>query len=80
MVLVIGATGRTGREVALGLVTAGARVRALVRMSEKAADLSATGVEVVDGPSIKAEFARAHARAFGGAELKRASDPAPCGR
>jgi uncharacterized protein YbjT (DUF2867 family) len=49
MVLVIGATGKTGRDVALQLAGAGARVCALVRTPEKAADLSAAGLEVVQG-------------------------------
>ncbi len=47
-VLVAGATGQTGRLIVAGLLTAGYRVRALVRNSVKAGPLGA-GVELVTG-------------------------------
>ena len=49
MILVIGATGNTGRETALGARAAGAAVRALVRNPAKATDLAAAGVEIAQG-------------------------------
>jgi uncharacterized protein YbjT (DUF2867 family) len=49
MILVIGATGNTGRETALGVRATGADVRALVRNPAKAADLAAKGIDVVKG-------------------------------
>jgi len=49
MILVIGATGNTGRLIALGARAAGAPVRALVRNPSKTTDLAAAGVEVVTG-------------------------------
>ncbi len=49
MILVIGATGTNGREVARGLAAAGQRVRALVRSSAKADDLRLAGLELVEG-------------------------------
>ncbi len=48
-ILVIGATGPQGRPVAEKLVTAGFKVRAMVRDAAKAADLAAKGVELVEG-------------------------------
>jgi uncharacterized protein YbjT (DUF2867 family) len=49
MILVIGATGTTGRHVALQLAAAGAKVRAMTRAPARATDLAAAGVEVVEG-------------------------------
>lgn len=49
MILVIGATGNTGREVALRLKAKGQAVRALSRNPAKAAGLAAEGIEVVAG-------------------------------
>ena len=49
MILVIGATGNTGREVALQLKAKGEAVRALTRTPAKASALSAKGIEVVAG-------------------------------
>lgn len=45
---ILGATGRTGRQVAESLRSWGRPVRALVRTPAKAADLAARGVEVVE--------------------------------
>lgn len=49
MILVIGATGNTGRETALSARAAGAAVRALVRNPAKATDLAAAGIEIAKG-------------------------------
>jgi uncharacterized protein YbjT (DUF2867 family) len=49
MILVTGATGKTGRALVKELVTMGRRVRALVRDPTRAADLAAQGVELVVG-------------------------------
>jgi nucleoside-diphosphate-sugar epimerase len=47
--LVTGATGFTGGHLARGLVARGNTVRALVRRRETAGDLTAAGIELVDG-------------------------------
>ena len=49
MILLTGATGKTGGEAARQLVAKGARLRALVRNADKAATLKAAGVELVVG-------------------------------
>jgi uncharacterized protein YbjT (DUF2867 family) len=49
MILVVGATGTNGREVAVRLAGAGRKVRALIRSPEKATDLGRAGVELVQG-------------------------------
>lgn len=49
MILVIGATGKVGREVVRHLAAAGIPVRALVRSPEGASDLAGPGVEVAQG-------------------------------
>jgi uncharacterized protein YbjT (DUF2867 family) len=49
MILLTGATGKTGGETAKQLVEKGASLRALVRDEAKAADLKAAGVELVVG-------------------------------
>ena len=49
MILIVGATGTNGRELALRLAGAGRKVRALVRSPEKSADLARAGVELAPG-------------------------------
>ena len=49
MILITGATGRTGKEAAQQLVAKGVKVRALVRNPAKAAALQAAGVELAPG-------------------------------
>jgi uncharacterized protein YbjT (DUF2867 family) len=49
MILIVGATGVLGREVARQLLAGGHQVRALVRNPEKARDLQEQGAEVVQG-------------------------------
>jgi uncharacterized protein YbjT (DUF2867 family) len=49
MILIIGATGTNGREVAVRLAAAGRKVRALVRSPKKATELATLGVEFVPG-------------------------------
>jgi uncharacterized protein YbjT (DUF2867 family) len=49
MILITGATGKTGKEAAKRLRAKGAHVRAIVRNPDKAADLAALGVEIVAG-------------------------------
>ncbi|HPF28316.1 MAG: SDR family oxidoreductase [Steroidobacteraceae bacterium] len=49
MILITGATGKTGGELARKLVASGEQVRALVRNADKAAALAAAGVEIVAG-------------------------------
>ncbi len=56
MILVTGATGKSGREIVTQLSAAGAQVRALVRDPAKAAWLAALpGVEIVQGDLSKPE-------------------------
>ena len=56
MILVTGATGKSGREIIKQLSSAGGRVRALVRSPEKAKDIAAlAGVEIVAGDLGKPE-------------------------
>lgn len=47
MYVISGATGNTGKTAAMKLLSAGKKVRALVRSVEKAGDLAAAGAEVV---------------------------------
>lgn len=49
MILIVGATGRTGNVATLDLARRGLKVRALVRNPEKAAPLAAAGVELAVG-------------------------------
>lgn len=49
MILLTGATGKVGSETAKALAAEGARARALVRNTEKAAELTAAGIEIVVG-------------------------------
>ncbi len=49
MILLTGATGKTGSEAAKALAARGIRARALVRNMDKAAPLVAAGLEVVSG-------------------------------
>jgi uncharacterized protein YbjT (DUF2867 family) len=49
MILVVGATGTNGREVALRLAKAGRKVRGLVRGRDRADDLARAGVETAQG-------------------------------
>lgn len=58
MILITGATGRTGKEAAQQLVAKGVRVRALVRNPAKAAALQAAGVELAPGDAGDAEAVR----------------------
>ena len=58
MILITGATGRTGSHVARELATRGLPVRALVRNPTKAAALAAAGVELVVGDAGDAESVR----------------------
>ena len=58
MILITGATGRTGKEAAQQLVAKGVKVRALVRNPVKAAALQAAGVELAPGDAGDAEAVR----------------------
>lgn len=64
MITVMGATGNTGRKIALGLLEAGVRVRALGRSDLKLAELERAGTEVWAGDSSDPAFL---AEAFRGA-------------
>lgn len=58
MILITGATGRTGKEAAQQLVAKGVKVRALVRNPVKAAALQAAGVELAPGDAGDAAAVR----------------------
>ena len=63
MILVVGATGTTGRAVVAELLARGAPVRALTRSPERAAELEAAGAEAVVGDLAQpATLARAMRR------------------
>jgi uncharacterized protein YbjT (DUF2867 family) len=49
MYIITGATGNTGRPIALGLLAAGRKVRVVVRNAEKAKDLADRGADVAVG-------------------------------
>ncbi|MFO1457575.1 MAG: SDR family oxidoreductase [Steroidobacteraceae bacterium] len=59
MILITGATGRTGSQAAKLLAQKGEKVRALVRNPEKAAALQAAGVEIAVGDAGDAASVRA---------------------
>ena len=59
MILITGATGRTGKEAATLLAAKGVKVRALVRNPDKAAGLKAAGVELAVGDASDATAVRA---------------------
>jgi len=65
MILLTGATGKTGGETAKQLAEKGASLRALVRDEAKAADLKAAGVELMVGDITDADTV---SRALDGAE------------
>jgi uncharacterized protein YbjT (DUF2867 family) len=74
-VVVVGATGKTGREVARRLAARGVPVRALVRDRARAEDLAAAGLEIVVADLAKPETLP---RALDGASkayLMTAADP-----
>jgi uncharacterized protein YbjT (DUF2867 family) len=62
MILITGATGRTGNQAARELAARGIPVRALVRNKDKAAALAAAGVELVAGDAGDIESLRAAMR------------------
>ncbi len=59
MILITGATGRTGTEAARQLAAKGVKVRALVRKPEKAVALQAAGVDLALGDASDAVAVRA---------------------
>ena len=63
MILITGATGRTGSQAAKLLAQKGEKVRALVRNPEKAAALQAAGVEIAvgDAGDLRQALADLHA-------------------
>ena len=65
MITVMGATGNTGRKIALGLLDAGQQVRALGRSQFKLAELADAGAETLAGDSSDPAFL---AEAFLGAD------------
>ncbi|MCK6370288.1 MAG: SDR family oxidoreductase [Gammaproteobacteria bacterium] len=58
MILLTGATGKTGSETAKALIAKGVKARALVRSAEKAAALQAAGIELVIGDVTDRESVR----------------------
>ena len=67
MILVTGATGRTGRETVKALVSRGAPVRAFIRNPDDGTEFQGAGVEIVVGDLEKPESVEA--RAFLAGEL-----------
>jgi uncharacterized protein YbjT (DUF2867 family) len=70
--VVAGASGRSGKRVALGLLRAGRRVRALGRSAERLASLRDAGAEVYVGDFADAQFLL---RAFDGADAAYLVNP-----
>ena len=64
MITVMGATGNTGRKIALGLLDAGQQVRAIGRSEQKLAEFADAGAETLAGDSSDPVFL---ANAFRGA-------------
>ena len=58
MILLTGATGKTGGETAKALAAKGVKARALVRNAEKAAGLKAAGIEIAVGDVADAASVR----------------------
>lgn len=58
MIVVTGATGNTGKPLALALLAAGKNVRVVSRSAEKAAELIAKGAELAMGDPADHEFMR----------------------
>lgn len=56
MIVVMGASGHTGREIGERLLKAGEKVRALGRSAEKLAPLKAAGAAVMTGDALDAAF------------------------
>ncbi len=75
MILVTGATGKTGADVVRGLAIVGAGVRALVRDAAKAPALRRPGVEVVVGDLEKPDSLRAALVGVDRVFLCSAADP-----
>ncbi len=75
MILVTGATGKTGVDVVRGLAIVGAGARALVRDAAKAQFLRRPGVEVVVGDLEKPDTLRAALRGVERVFLCSAADP-----
>ena len=65
MITVMGATGNTGKKIALALLNAGEKVRALGRSQSKLAELKAAGAEVLSGDTNDVAFLT---KAFRGAD------------
>lgn len=72
MYVITGATGNTGKPLALALLNAGKQVRVISRDENKAADLKAAGAEVVIGDSTDAAVLN---QAFAGATAVYAMIP-----
>ena len=65
MITIMGATGNTGKKIALALLNAGEKVRALGRSESKLAELKAAGAEVLSGDTNDVAFLT---KAFRGAD------------
>jgi uncharacterized protein YbjT (DUF2867 family) len=75
MILVTGATGKTGRALVQQLVSTGIPVRAVVRDRTKAADIAALGVEIAVADLSKAETLASALVGIDKGYLMTAADP-----
>jgi uncharacterized protein YbjT (DUF2867 family) len=75
MILVTGATGKTGRALVQELVSMGVAVRAVVRDRAKAADIAAAGAEIAVADLSRAETLAAIFVGIDKAYLMTAADP-----
>ena len=72
MYVITGATGNTGKPIALALLEAGKKVRIISRSAEKAKELTDKGAELFIGETSNAEFLK---KAFNGATAVYAMIP-----
>jgi uncharacterized protein YbjT (DUF2867 family) len=72
MYVITGATGNTGKPIALSLLEAGKKVRIISRNAEKAKELTDKGAELFTGETSDAEFLK---KAFSGATAVYAMIP-----
>jgi nucleoside-diphosphate-sugar epimerase len=64
MITVMGATGHTGRKIAVPLQQTGEKIRALGRNESKLAELKSAGAEVLPGDANNAVFLAINERTF----------------
>lgn len=77
LIIVTGASGRTGSHVVRGLLAAGHTVRGVVRSEEKAAEVQAMGAQAIRGDLTDGDLEQLVAGAQALVHTAAASDPRP---